>query len=50
MYILKIILFMSFLLFIYLIFVGSNLNKSEEERIREDQEQIEYLRNYKNKK
>lgn len=37
-------------LFTYLIILGSNMNKSEEERKMEDQEQIEYLRKIKEKK
>jgi len=34
----------------YLIIVGGNINKTEEEKIREDQEQIEFFKKYKNKK
>ena len=33
----------------YLLLVSENMNKTEEERRLEDKEQIEYLRNYKNK-
>ena len=33
----------------YLLLVSENMNKTEEERRLEDEEQIEYLRNYKNK-
>lgn len=36
-------------LFIYLIIVGANKNKSVEEQKMEDEEQIKYLQNYKKK-
>lgn len=36
-------------LFIYLIIVGANKNKSAEEQRMEDEEQIKYLQNYKKK-
>lgn len=36
-------------LFIYLIIVGANKNKSAEEQKMEDEEQIKYLQNYKKK-
>ena len=36
-------------LFIYLIIVGANKNKSAEELKMEDEEQIKYLQNYKKK-
>lgn len=31
----------------YLLIVSENMNKTDEERILEDEEQMEYLRNYK---
>lgn len=31
----------------YLVILGGNMSKSEEEKLREDKEQIEYLKNYK---
>lgn len=34
--------------FTYILFIGANMNKTDEERELEDKEQIEYLRNYKN--
>ena len=34
-------------IFTYLIILGASMNKSDEERELEDQEQIEYLKNYK---
>ncbi len=37
-------------LFTYLIIRGGNENKTEEERFYEDEGQMNYLKNYKNKK
>ena len=34
----------------YLVILGGSKNKSNEEIQREDEEQINYLKNYKNKK
>lgn len=36
--------------FVYCIIVGGNINKTDEERRLEDEEQIKYLRNCSNKK
>ena len=33
----------------YLVIVGSNINKTDEERRLEDEEQMNYLKNYKKK-
>lgn len=41
-----IIVFSSFAVFIMLIIIGGNMNKSEEEQRYEDEEQIKYLREY----
>lgn len=35
---------------IYLIIVGGNMNKTDEEKRLEDEEQVNYLKNYKNNK
>ncbi len=40
-----ILLFIS--LFMYLVIVGANKNKTDEERSYEDEEQMNYLKNYK---
>ena len=32
----------------YLVIIGANKNKTDEEKFYEDQEQIEYLKKYKN--
>ena len=49
--IILIIILIVIAIFMYLVIVGANLLKSEEERKFEDKEQMEYLRNYhKNKK
>lgn len=45
--IVTLIIFVLIGIFTYLIILGASMNKSEEERKLEDQEQIEYLRNYK---
>ncbi len=42
-----IILFVLLALGMYLVIVGGNINKSERERMLEDEEQLRYLRNYK---
>lgn len=42
-------LFLLIGLFTYLIILGGNKNKTDEEQRLEDEEQIKYLRNYKNK-
>ncbi len=34
--------------FMYLVIIGANRNKTDEENLYEDQEQIEYLKKYKN--
>ena len=44
--ILMIIIFV-FALGTYLLIVSENMNKTNEERMLEDEEQMEYLRNYK---
>ena len=36
-------------LFMYLIIVGGNLNKSDYEKMLEDEEQLKYIKSYKNK-
>lgn len=41
------ILFVLLALGMYLVIVGGNINKSERERMLEDEEQLRYLRNYK---
>ena len=45
-----IIIFSSFATFMMLIIIGGNMNKSEEEQRLEDEEQMEYLRKYREKK
>lgn len=45
--IITLIIFILIAIFTYLIILGASMNKSNEERRLEDQEQIEYLRNYK---
>lgn len=42
-------LFLLIGLFTYLIILGGNKNKTDEEQRLEDEEQIKYLKNYKNK-
>ena len=44
------VLFLLITTFLYLIILGSNKNKNERERQIEDKEQMEYLRNYKQRK
>ena len=36
-------------IFTYLVILGASMSKTDEERMIEDQEQMEYLRNYKKK-
>lgn len=49
--IILIIILIIIIIFMYLVIVGANLSKGDEERKFEDKEQIEYLNNYhKNKK
>ena len=36
-------------IFTYLVILGASMSKTNEERMIEDQEQMEYLRNYKKK-
>lgn len=36
-------------LFMYLVIVGGNLNKSDYEKMLEDEEQLKYIKSYKNK-
>ena len=50
MMILGLIFGVTITIFTYLIILGSNMNKTEDEKLREDQEQIEYLKNYRKKK
>ena len=45
-----IIIFSSFATFMMLIIIGGNMNKSKEEQRLEDEEQMEYLRQYREKK
>lgn len=42
------LIFQTIGLFTYLIIVGGNMNKTQEERDLEDKEQMNYLKNYKN--
>ena len=42
------IIFLIIAIFMYLVIVGASNCKSEEERRFEDEEQMNYLRNYKN--
>ena len=42
------IIFLIITIFMYLVMVGADKCKTEEERRLEDEEQINYLRNYKN--
>ena len=35
-------------LFMYLVIIGANKCKTDEEKLYEDEEQMKYLRNYKN--
>lgn len=37
-------------IFTYLIILGSSINKTEEEKLMEDKEQMKYLKNYRIKK
>lgn len=39
-----------FVLFVICIFIGGNMSKSEEEQRLEDEEQMEYLRQYREEK
>ena len=39
-----------FVLFVICIFIGENMSKSEEEQRLEDEEQMEYLRQYREEK
>ena len=50
MIILGLIFVVTITIFTYLIILGSNMNKTEDEKLREDQEQMEYLKNYRMKK
>ena len=53
MKVLWIIIFFTSLLIavmMYLVILGGNISKSKEEIPKEDEEQINYLKNYKNKK
>ena len=50
MIILGLIFGVTITIFTYLIILGSNMNKTEDEKLREDQEQMEYLKNYRMKK
>ena len=50
MIILGLIFGVTITIFTYLIILGSNMNKAEDEKLREDQEQMEYLKNYRMKK
>lgn len=45
-----IIIFSSFATFMMLIIIGGNMDKSKEEQRLEDEEQMEYLRQYREKK
>lgn len=45
--IITLIIFVLIAIFTYLIILGASMSKSDEERKLEDQEQIEYLKNYK---
>lgn len=45
-----IIFMMLFGIITILIIIGENMNKSEEERKREDEEQIQYIKEYNEKK
>lgn len=45
--IITLVIFVFIAIFTYLIILGASMSKSDEERKLEDQEQIEYLRNYK---
>lgn len=47
--ILFIIIFLSIAIFTYLIILGANRMKTAEEKEIEDQEQMKYLKNYKEK-
>lgn len=42
------LIFQTIGLFTYIIIVGGNMNKTQEERDLEDKEQMNYLKNYKN--
>lgn len=44
------IIFALISLFTYLIIVGGNMNKTDEERRLEDEEQMNYLKEYKNRR
>ncbi len=50
MIILGLIFGVTITIFTYLIILGSNMNKTKDEKLREDQEQMEYLKNYRMKK
>ena len=47
MIIICLILYFSISLFVYLVIVGGNLDKSEYERKLEDEEQLKYIEDYK---
>ena len=44
------IVFLVAVVLTYLLIVGSSRSKTDEERFYEDEEQMNYLKNYKNKK
>lgn len=44
-----IVLFGIYSVIIYLVIVGGNMNKSNEEKYLEDEEEKKYLKDYKNK-
>jgi len=49
-FILAIMLSFSIAIIVYLIILGNSMNKTEREKQMEDEEQIQYLKNYKKNK
>lgn len=49
-FLLAIMLSFSIAIIVYLIILGNSINKTEREKQMEDEEQIEYLKNYKKNK
>ena len=49
-FILAIMLSFSIAIIVYLIILGNSINKTEREKQMEDEEQIQYLKNYKKNK
>ena len=48
MIIVTVVCLLAIAFFTYILLIGANMNKTDEERENEDKEQLEYIRNYKN--